>query len=118
MRRLPLLPHVIMIPSRAPRSSPALRPSFAASFAPDPDVADPKEPSGSLSGWSRAAGSFIDYGCGGGALLVEAAKLKWRATGVSSTLRWPVPLKTARAHRSWIGFTWSRRRVGGRGSSR
>lgn len=48
-----------------------------------PAVDDPKEPSKTLD-WLRRSGRgvFIDYGCGDGGLLTEAARLNWDAYGV------------------------------------
>ncbi len=46
-------------------------------------IEDPKEPervANILRGLSK--GTFVDYGCGKGQLLSEAAKLKWQAIGV------------------------------------
>jgi SAM-dependent methyltransferase len=47
---------------------------------------DPKEPEWVL-GWLKRLppGSFLDYGCGRGELLVEAAKLGWKPLGVELT---------------------------------
>jgi SAM-dependent methyltransferase len=47
------------------------------------NVEDPKEPHKCLE-WLRnqRTGTFLDYGCGAGALLEEAAKVGWRPIGV------------------------------------
>lgn len=44
---------------------------------------DPKDP-GRVIAWLRSAtpGTFVDYGCGEGALLTEAKRLGWEAIGV------------------------------------
>lgn len=49
----------------------------------DAAVEDPKEPSRIVE-WlrGRERGTFVDYGCGDGSLLVEAEKLGWRCIGV------------------------------------
>lgn len=46
-------------------------------------VEDPRE-SQRVVAWLRGqpAGTFVDYGCGGGWLLVEADRIGWRAVGV------------------------------------
>jgi SAM-dependent methyltransferase len=56
---------------------------YVTSDTPDPSAADPKEPLRVIE-WLKKeqAGTFIDYGCGAGALLKEAIKLNWRAVGV------------------------------------
>lgn len=59
-------------------------PDYATSFQEDPGIDDPKEAMRVVK-WLRAragTGTFLDYGCGTGALLNEAAKLNWRAVGV------------------------------------
>lgn len=49
-------------------------------------VADPKEPGWVLEYLKRLPpGSFVDYGCAGGELLVEAAALGWNPIGVELT---------------------------------
>ncbi len=56
---------------------------YTESFTVDANVDDPKEPCRTLKWLGRSGGStFIDYGCGDGTLLVEAAKLGWRPYGV------------------------------------
>src|SRR5215203_6092630 len=46
-------------------------------------VENPKEPNRVLEILARdPAGTFVDYGCGNGELLVEATKLGWNAVGV------------------------------------
>jgi 2-polyprenyl-3-methyl-5-hydroxy-6-metoxy-1,4-benzoquinol methylase len=47
------------------------------------NVEDPKEPHKCIE-WlrSRGTGTFLDYGCGAGVLLEEAAKVGWRPVGV------------------------------------
>jgi SAM-dependent methyltransferase len=56
---------------------------YATSFIEDPGIDDPKEVR-RVTRWLEKSegGMFIDYGCGTGNLLVEAAKLNWRAIGV------------------------------------
>jgi SAM-dependent methyltransferase len=60
-------------------------PSYEASVAADPATHnnDPKEPLRIVE-WLKKVktGTFLDYGCGAGALLTEAAKLNWQAIGV------------------------------------
>lgn len=58
-------------------------PDYATSFTEDPGIDDPKEAHRVVQ-WlrKRDGGTFIDYGCGAGLLLVEALKLNWRAIGV------------------------------------
>ena len=58
-------------------------PEYQTSFHPDPSVDDPKEPDRTIE-WLKKLGSgtFVDYGCGSGSLLVGAAELNWRALGV------------------------------------
>lgn len=49
----------------------------------DAAVEDPKQPRRVVDWLERKTpGSFIDYGCGGGHLLVEARRLGWTAAGV------------------------------------
>lgn len=49
-------------------------------------VSDPKEPGWVLECLNRLEpGSFVDYGCAGGELLVEAAALGWKVIGVELT---------------------------------
>jgi SAM-dependent methyltransferase len=57
--------------------------AYSESFKVDPHVDDPKEPGRTLE-WLRrlGGGTFIDYGCGEGTLLVQAARLGWRPYGV------------------------------------
>jgi SAM-dependent methyltransferase len=47
------------------------------------NVEDPKEPDKCIE-WlrNREIGTFLDYGCGAGLLLEEAAKIGWRPVGV------------------------------------
>lgn len=49
----------------------------------DDAIEDPKEPRRVVE-WLRAAapGTFIDYGCGGGALLADVQRIGWTAQGV------------------------------------
>lgn len=49
----------------------------------DEAIDDPKEPQRVVD-WLRtkAVGTFVDYGCGGGALLVEVRRLGWTTLGV------------------------------------
>jgi SAM-dependent methyltransferase len=56
---------------------------YETSFADDPAIADPKEPQRVIE-WLRRneRGTFVDYGCGAGALLAEAVRLNWKAVGV------------------------------------
>jgi SAM-dependent methyltransferase len=57
--------------------------NYSEAFQGDSHVDDPKEPRRTLEWLGRVGGgTFIDYGCGEGALLVEAAKLGWRPYGV------------------------------------
>jgi SAM-dependent methyltransferase len=58
-------------------------PDYATSFTEDPGIDDPKEALRVMK-WlkKREGGTFIDYGCGAGLLLTEAAKLNWQAIGV------------------------------------
>ncbi len=56
---------------------------YSESFTVDPNVDDPKEPCRTLKWLARSGGgTFIDYGCGDGTLLVETDKLGWRPYGV------------------------------------
>src|ERR1017187_9024632 len=56
---------------------------YSESFKVDPHVDDPKEPGRTLKWLGRlGGGTFIDYGCGGGTLLLQAAELGWRPYGV------------------------------------
>jgi len=56
--------------------------SYGSCSGPD-TVADPKEPEWVLDWLERTPpGSFVDYGCGGGDLLVGATTRGWRALGV------------------------------------
>jgi SAM-dependent methyltransferase len=57
---------------------------YATSFEDDPGIDDPKETLRVVK-WLRqetGGGTFIDYGCGAGLLLTEAARLSWQAIGV------------------------------------
>ena len=56
---------------------------YGRAFAADPAVSDPKEPA-RVAQWLRSAvpGTFLDYGCGHGRLLAEAAGLSWQVLGV------------------------------------
>lgn len=56
---------------------------YATSFQNELAIPDPKEPERALD-WLKkmGKGAFIDYGCGKGTLLVEAAKLNWQPVGV------------------------------------
>jgi SAM-dependent methyltransferase len=57
---------------------------YATSFQEDPGIDDPKEALRVVR-WLQGgadSGTFIDYGCGAGFLLTEAAKLSWQAIGV------------------------------------
>jgi SAM-dependent methyltransferase len=58
-------------------------PSYAAAGAADQGILDPKEPQRLLE-WLRRrdAGTFVDFGCGSGALLLAARDLGWVAAGV------------------------------------
>jgi SAM-dependent methyltransferase len=60
-------------------------PGYKTAFAKSANgnVEDPKEPERCIE-WLReqGAGTFLDYGCGAGALLVAAAKAGWRPVGV------------------------------------
>jgi SAM-dependent methyltransferase len=59
-------------------------PEYATSFEDDPGIDDPKEALRVVKWLKQGAGrgTFIDYGCGTGTLLIEAAKLSWQAVGV------------------------------------
>jgi SAM-dependent methyltransferase len=59
-------------------------PDYATSFMEDPGVDDPKEALRVVRWLQKGTdgGTFIDYGCGAGSLLLEAAKLNWRPIGV------------------------------------
>ena len=59
--------------------------NYAGDVAPSAhgESVDPKHPEWVLDALrSMPAGAFLDYGCGGGALLVAAQKMGWRAVGV------------------------------------
>jgi len=59
--------------------------SYGSSSRPDA-VADPREPRWVLDWLDRLpASSFVDYGCAGGELLVEAASRGWKTLGVELT---------------------------------
>jgi SAM-dependent methyltransferase len=56
---------------------------YATGCAADPVVEDPKEPRKVVDRLAALTpGTFLDYGCGGGALLEEAARLNWNPVGV------------------------------------
>ena len=56
---------------------------YQSRFADDPMVEDPRQPLRVVDWLKRGkAGTFLDYGCGNGAMLTQAAKLNWRAIGV------------------------------------
>jgi SAM-dependent methyltransferase len=58
-------------------------PEYPRRFAPDPAIPDPKEPHRVLEWLAKAArGTFVDYGCGAGALLAHAAELGWDTLGL------------------------------------
>jgi SAM-dependent methyltransferase len=58
-------------------------PEYGTSFAADPAIDDPKEPRSVVRWLERSErGTFLDYGCGSGALLVQAARLGWEVVGV------------------------------------
>lgn len=58
-------------------------PDYARSFAEGPTTLDPKEPQRVVRWLSSAVpGTFLDYGCGDGRLLAEAAALNWSTLGV------------------------------------
>ena len=58
-------------------------PEYEEGFASEPVIEDNKDPSRIIE-WLRKSktGTFIDYGCGTGALLIEAARLGWETIGV------------------------------------
>ena len=62
---------------------------YGTSYAADSDpegIADPIEPEWVLEWLDRLVpGTFMDYGCGGGELLVEAKRRGWRVLGVELT---------------------------------
>jgi SAM-dependent methyltransferase len=56
---------------------------YEASFGTDSGIDDPKEPCRVLDWLEKLRpGTFVDYGCGGGDLLTEAAKRNWNVVGV------------------------------------
>jgi SAM-dependent methyltransferase len=56
---------------------------YASSSVAEHGVEDPKEPLRVVHWLKRTpVGTFVDYGCGTGSLLVEALKLKWLTIGV------------------------------------
>lgn len=56
---------------------------YATNFQSEIAIPDPKEPGRTLEWLQRMeTGVFVDYGCGQGALLVDAAKLNWEPIGV------------------------------------
>ncbi len=56
---------------------------YGTSFAVDPAIEDPKEPQRVVRWLEQAErGTFLDYGCGSGVLLVQAGRLGWEAVGV------------------------------------
>lgn len=56
--------------------------SYGRSFDNDPTIAGTKEPERVLDWLNRqGTGTFIDYGCGNGHLLEDAARLHWNAIG-------------------------------------
>jgi SAM-dependent methyltransferase len=58
-------------------------PAYGSSFTPDDAIVDPKEPERVVHWLERARrGTFVDFGCGAGALLVRAARAGWEAVGV------------------------------------
>ncbi|MGB7925640.1 MAG: class I SAM-dependent methyltransferase [Pyrinomonadaceae bacterium] len=59
-------------------------PDYATSFQEDPGIDDPKEALRVVRWLQQGTGegTFVDYGCGKGTLLVEAAKVNWQAVGV------------------------------------
>ena len=58
-------------------------PDYGNNFGADPSGDDSKDSRRVLELVKKLnAGTFIDYGCGGGELLVEVAKLEWRAIGI------------------------------------
>jgi SAM-dependent methyltransferase len=58
-------------------------PRYSESFDVDPTITDPKE-TYRVMDWLKKSkpGLFVDYGCGTGDLLIEAAKLNWQSLGV------------------------------------
>lgn len=58
-------------------------PGYYAATAGQHAVTDPKQPE-RVENWLRgsAAGTFLDYGCGSGSLLVAVQRLGWQAVGV------------------------------------
>lgn len=59
-------------------------PAYAQAFAGDLDVSgESKQPEKTLEWLQRLGrGTFVDFGCGDGSLLVRASQLGWRAVGV------------------------------------
>jgi SAM-dependent methyltransferase len=57
---------------------------YATNFQDDPGIDDPREALRVVRWLQGGAGggTFVDYGCGAGMLLTEAAKLSWQAVGV------------------------------------
>ena len=56
---------------------------YSESFHEDPHVVDPKQPHRTIEWLGKTGkGTFIDYGCGDGSLLGEAAELGWQTYGV------------------------------------
>lgn len=57
--------------------------SYLAAFESDTGTVDPKEPERVIT-WlqNHARGTFVDYGCGQGQLLIEAKRLGWNAIGI------------------------------------
>jgi len=56
---------------------------YQSRFVDDPMVDDPRQPLRVVDWLKRGkAGTFLDYGCGNGEMLTQAAKLNWRAIGV------------------------------------
>jgi len=57
--------------------------AYLAAFPSDHNIADPKEPERVVA-WleSQPVGTFVDYGCGEGTLLIEAKRLGWDAIGI------------------------------------
>jgi SAM-dependent methyltransferase len=69
---------------------------YAALVSPDHPVEDPKQPERVLSVLEALPpGTFIDFGCGAGHLLSEAAALDWKTCGIELTPA--VAAATARA---------------------
>jgi SAM-dependent methyltransferase len=61
---------------------------YAAGFTRDPNIDDPKEPERVLEWLGRlGGGTFLDYGCGDGALLARVSGLGWRLLGVEFDAR-------------------------------